>query len=82
MAKKKKGVAHAMLLLLHRFQELAQTGVRWVYRGGNTKFSDDLEPEYVTLNDDQTKAFVGFQVKFASDFCIRLSVRPSSCVPI
>ena len=51
-----------MLLLSLSFEKLAQTGVRWIYRENNNKFSNDIEPEYVTLNADQTKAFVGLQV--------------------
>ncbi|XP_070192260.1 uncharacterized protein [Littorina saxatilis] len=45
----------------HRFNGLAQAGVRWVYRGSNNKFSDDVEPEYVTFNAEQTKAYIGLQ---------------------
>ena len=53
-----------------------------MYRGSNNKFSDDLEPEYVTLNADQTKAFVGIQVTTLQLFVsVCLLVRLSGCLP-
>nr|KAG5713082.1 hypothetical protein BaRGS_021876 [Batillaria attramentaria] len=46
-----------------RFVELESSGVRWVYRGsdGSNPFSNDAEPQFVTFNDDFTKAFVCLQ---------------------
>ncbi|XP_076469938.1 uncharacterized protein LOC143300238 [Babylonia areolata] len=44
----------------NRFEELSRKGVRWVYRENN-RFSDDIEPEFVTFNADQTKAYISLQ---------------------
>ena len=46
--------------------EYAARGVRWVYRGepgSPNRLSEELEPEYVTLSKDETKAYVGLQVR-------------------
>ena len=57
-----KAVVHVVLFLSLRLGDLLSTGVRWVYRGHNNKFSNDLEPKHVTLNVGNTKAYVGIQV--------------------
>nr|KAG5713080.1 hypothetical protein BaRGS_021874 [Batillaria attramentaria] len=46
-----------------RFDDLSQSGVRWVYRGNgmSNPFSNNAEPEYVTFNSDYTKAYIGLQ---------------------
>ncbi|XP_078681785.1 mesenchyme-specific cell surface glycoprotein-like [Branchiostoma floridae x Branchiostoma belcheri] len=48
-----------------RQDEYAARGVRWVYRGEEigipNRLSEELEPEYVTLSKDETKAYVGLQ---------------------
>ncbi|CAH1230731.1 Hypp331 [Branchiostoma lanceolatum] len=48
-----------------RQHEYAARGVRWVYRGEEAgvpnRLSEELEPEYVTLSKDETKAYVGLQ---------------------
>lgn len=48
----------------NRFDELAESGVRWIYRGVNNSntFSNDIEPEYITFNTDQSKAYISLQV--------------------
>ena len=51
---------------LARWADYVSRGVRWVWRGEgagiNNTFSQDLEPEYVTLDDAETKAYVALQV--------------------
>ena len=49
-----------------RADDYISRGVRWVWRGegagiSNT-FSQDLEPEYVALNKDESKAYISLQV--------------------
>lgn len=44
---------------------LLDGGVRWSFRNissAATQFSQDLEPEYITVNDEGTKAYVALQV--------------------
>ncbi|KAL4216275.1 hypothetical protein ACF0H5_024000 [Mactra antiquata] len=44
-----------------RFEELSQSGVRWIYRGNNNTFANDIEPEYITFNTDESKAYICLQ---------------------
>ena len=55
-----------------RFNQLSQSGVRWVYRGNGNKFSDNIEPEYITFNSDYTTAYIILQV---STYSKRLDVK-------
>ncbi|XP_046549457.1 mesenchyme-specific cell surface glycoprotein-like [Haliotis rubra] len=52
-------------LNFERFNErvpfLEQSGVRHVYRENNNPFSNDVEPEYVAINADDTKAYIMLQ---------------------
>ena len=36
--------------------------MRFVFRGINNTFANDIEPEYIAFNDDETKAFIALQV--------------------
>ncbi|XP_046549458.1 mesenchyme-specific cell surface glycoprotein-like [Haliotis rubra] len=40
---------------------LEQSGVRHVYRENNNPFSNDVEPEYIAINADDTKAYIMLQ---------------------
>ncbi|OWF53101.1 Mesenchyme-specific cell surface glycoprotein [Mizuhopecten yessoensis] len=44
-----------------RWQELVSRGVRFIYRENNNSFSNDVEPEYITLNKDETVAYISLQ---------------------
>nr|UYM80488.1 shell protein 2B [Novocrania anomala] len=48
-----------------RADEYVARGVRWVYRGQGTnnatRFSQDLEPEYITLSKDESMAYIALQ---------------------
>ncbi|XP_033642109.1 mesenchyme-specific cell surface glycoprotein-like [Asterias rubens] len=48
-----------------RAQDYLERGVRWPYRGEisetPTVFSQSIEPEYITLNGDDTKAYICLQ---------------------
>lgn len=50
------------LLSILRTEELVQKGLRFVYRENNNTLSRDLEPEYITLNEEETMAYVCLQV--------------------
>ena len=45
-----------------RIESLEEEGVRFVFRGNNNTFANDVEPEYITLNSDETKAYISLQV--------------------
>ena len=55
-----------MLAYVSRADEYIARGVRWVYRGEGanitTTLSQDLEPEYVTINGDESRAFITLEV--------------------
>ena len=60
-------VDHGVTLCVFcRSSQYTARGVRWVYHGEgtsfNTTFSQDLEPEYLTLNADESVAYVVLQV--------------------
>ncbi|GFN86385.1 mesenchyme-specific cell surface glycoprotein [Plakobranchus ocellatus] len=44
-----------------RYDSLKATGVRFVYTGNGNKFSNDLEPEYITIDESSNKAYAVFQ---------------------
>ena len=44
------------------FDALETSGVRFVYRGDGNKFSNDVEPEYIAFNKEETLAYVCLQV--------------------
>ncbi|XP_022337795.2 mesenchyme-specific cell surface glycoprotein-like isoform X1 [Crassostrea virginica] len=44
-----------------RWNELSNTGVRFIYKGQNNTFSQDLEPEYITFSKDEKTAYVCLQ---------------------
>ena len=46
-----------------RMAELAESGVRHVYSENGNPPSNDFEPEYIAINEDETKAFVSLQVQ-------------------
>ena len=48
---------------LDRYDELKPTGVRFVYRANNNRLSNDLEPEYVAVDEENNKAYVCLQVR-------------------
>ena len=55
-----------------RSDEYVARGVRYPYHGeldgANDTFAQNLEPEYITYNYDDTKAFVGLQVSPWQDY--------------
>lgn len=48
-----------------RWKTLSETGVRFIYKEQNNKFSQDLEPEYVTFSKDEKKAYICLQVRIS-----------------
>lgn len=44
---------------------MSETGVRFIYKEQNNKFSQDLEPEYVTFSKDEKKAYICLQVRIS-----------------
>ncbi|KAK3085875.1 hypothetical protein FSP39_009900 [Pinctada imbricata] len=44
-----------------RWEELEKAGARFVYRDNNNTFAQDLEPEYVSYNEDESKAYICLQ---------------------
>ncbi|XP_033748424.1 mesenchyme-specific cell surface glycoprotein-like [Pecten maximus] len=44
----------------NQWQNLVSSGVRFVYRDNN-KFSNDLEPEYIAFNNDESIAYICLQ---------------------
>ncbi|XP_048764908.2 mesenchyme-specific cell surface glycoprotein-like isoform X1 [Ostrea edulis] len=44
-----------------RWNDLSNSGVRFVYKYQNNSFSQDLEPEYVTYSKDEKKAYICLQ---------------------
>ncbi|KAK7114374.1 uncharacterized protein [Littorina saxatilis] len=44
-----------------QFNQLSKQGVRWVFRGNNNSFSDNIEPESITFNADYSIAYIGLQ---------------------
>ncbi|ESO92846.1 hypothetical protein LOTGIDRAFT_190352, partial [Lottia gigantea] len=44
-----------------RQPELEKEGVRFVYRENGNTFDRDIEPEYITFNNDETKAYIALQ---------------------
>ncbi|GFR75702.1 mesenchyme-specific cell surface glycoprotein [Elysia marginata] len=48
-------------LHIYRYDELKPAGVRFVYTGNNSTFSQDLEPEYIAVDKDTNKAYVVLQ---------------------
>ena len=63
---------HTLILSCHcRAGEYVQKGVRWVCSGNTgdsnepiNTFSQDMEPEYVSMNEDDSIAFVVLQVSY------------------
>ena len=55
---------YILIIFFIRFAELEKTGVRWVYRGNNNTFANDIEPEYIAFNSDESKAYICLQVNF------------------
>lgn len=50
----------------YRYDILKGSGVRFVYQGTETdpnSFSNDLEPEYIEFNTDESKAYITLQVR-------------------
>jgi len=45
------------------WSKLEARGLRFVYRENDNKFSNDVEPEYITYNKNETKAYVCLQVR-------------------
>ncbi|XP_060074635.1 mesenchyme-specific cell surface glycoprotein-like [Ylistrum balloti] len=43
------------------WQDLVSRGARFIYRENNNKFSNDVEPEYITFNTDESIAYVSLQ---------------------
>ena len=48
--------------LSFRYQELKPSGVRFIDTANNNKLSNDLEPAYVTVDEETNKAYVVLQV--------------------
>ena len=64
----------SLIMLCSRLAELEQSGVRQIFKGHNSDnpFSNDIEPEYITFNADETKAYVSLQVyyrKIRANYC-------------
>lgn len=55
---------------------MSKTGVRFIYKEQNNKFSQDLEPEYISFSKDERKAYICLQVRFSSDFYIHIGLKP------
>ncbi|KAJ8320632.1 hypothetical protein KUTeg_002219, partial [Tegillarca granosa] len=49
----------------NRWQEFVAKGVRYIYRENGNSFANDLEPEGITLNADETIAYVALQTNNA-----------------
>ena len=50
------------LIFFFSWTKLESRGLRFVYRENDNKFSNDVEPEYITYNKNETKAYVCLQV--------------------
>lgn len=44
-----------------RYHDMKPSGVRFVYTGNNNKLSNDLEPEYIVVDEETNKAYVILQ---------------------
>ncbi|XP_060067392.1 mesenchyme-specific cell surface glycoprotein-like [Ylistrum balloti] len=45
----------------NKWQDLVSRGARFIYRENNNTFSNDLEPEYITFNKDESIAYLSLQ---------------------
>lgn len=44
-----------------RWNDLSKSGVRFIYKERNNRFSQDLEPEYITFSKDEKTAYICLQ---------------------
>lgn len=44
-----------------RWNDLSKSGVRFIYKEHNNRFSQDLEPEYITFSKDEKTAYICLQ---------------------
>ena len=52
------------IVITCRWSDLEPKGLRFVNRKNGNLFSNDAEPEYITFNKEETKAYVCLQVNF------------------
>lgn len=68
---------------MNRYESLAASGVRYIYQGTTDNpntFSNDIEPEYVEFNKDETKAYITLQVSGVPHTMLALPTLDKLCI--